>query len=67
MTVGTNTLARTRQQTEVTNISPFGLWILSNGKEYFIDYDDYSIFKNASIRQIADLENPEKFNLVYKS
>lgn len=89
MTVGTSTLVKTKQQTEVINISPFGLWVLSNGKEYFIDYNDYPVFKNASIRQIADvesdffgnlhwkeldadieleaLENPEKFNLVYKS
>ena len=89
MTAGTNTLQKTKQQAEITNISPFGIWLLSNGKEYFIDYDDYPFFKDASIKQIADvetdffgnlhwkeldadielelLENPEKFNLMYKS
>lgn len=66
MTVGTNTLEKTKQQTEVTNISPFGLWLLSNGKEYFIDYNDYPIFKNASIRQIADVESDFSGNLHWK-
>ena len=37
MTAGTNTLQKTKQQAEITNISPFGIWLLSNGKEYFID------------------------------
>ena len=66
MIAGTNTLLRIKQQTEVTNISPFGLWILSNGKEYFIDYNDYPIFKNASIKQIADVESDFSGNLHWK-
>lgn len=38
MTVGTNTFVKTKQKTEVTNISPYEIFLLSNGKEYFIDY-----------------------------
>ena len=33
MQTGTSTLVATK--TEVTNISPFGIWILTNDKEYF--------------------------------
>ncbi len=50
MQTGTSTLVATK--TEVTNISPFGIWILINDKEYFISYKDYPIFETASIKQI---------------
>lgn len=53
MTAGTNTLVQTKIITEVTNISPNGIWILTNGKEYFISYNDYPVFETASIKQIA--------------
>lgn len=64
MNPGMNTLLKTK--TEVTNISPFGIWILSNDKEYFISYKDYPIFENASIKQIADVESDLQGNLHWK-
>ena len=33
---------------EVTNISPFGIWVLVNGEEYFIDYKEYPFFFRGS-------------------
>lgn len=41
MQTGTSTLVATK--TDVTNISPFGIWILTNDKEYFISYKDYPL------------------------
>jgi len=41
---------------EVTNISPFGIWVLVKGEEFFIDYNEYPFFSNASIKAIANLE-----------
>lgn len=64
MNHGTSTLVKTK--TEVTNISPFGIWILANDKEYFISYKDYPIFENASIKQIADVESDLQGNLHWK-
>lgn len=64
MNPGMNTLLKTK--TEVTNISPFGIWILANDKEYFISYKDYPIFENASIKQIADVESDLQGNLHWK-
>jgi hypothetical protein len=37
---------------EVTNVSPFGLWILYRGKEYFLDYRDFPWFLNARLRKV---------------
>ena len=50
-------------KTEVTNISPFGIWILTNDKEYFISYKDYPVFENASIKQIAAVTTDFSGNL----
>ena len=33
----------------------YGVTKAAGGKEYFIDYNDYPVFKNASIRQIAEI------------
>ncbi len=41
---------------EITNVSPFGIWVLANGNEFFIDYRDYPSFDGASIKNIADVE-----------
>ena len=47
----------------MTNISPFGFWLLANGKEYFVSYKDYPVFENAAIRQIAEVEEDSEGNL----
>lgn len=61
MQSGTSTLVATK--TEVTNISPFGIWILTNNKEYFISYKDYPVFEKASIKQIAAVTTDFSGNL----
>ena len=61
MQTGTSTLVATK--TEVTNISPFGIWILTNDKEYFISYKDYPVFEKASIKQIAAVTTDFSGNL----
>ena len=47
---GTSTLANS-----VTNIAPFGLWLLCNEKEYFVSFADYPDFKKASIDNIFNV------------
>lgn len=63
MTTGTSTLAAVKTKTEVTNISPYGIWILTNNKEYFISYKDYPVFETASIKQIANVTTDCSGNL----
>jgi len=41
---------------EITNISEHGFWILLKGTEYFLSFEKYPWFKNASISSITDLE-----------
>lgn len=49
---GINTLEHSKE-VEVTNISPFGFWLLSRDKEYFVSFEDYPVFADASILDIA--------------
>ena len=43
-------------QVEVSNIDQFGLWVLVQSKEYFLPYDDFPWFRNATIDQILKVE-----------
>lgn len=49
---------------EVTNISPFGIWLLAaDGQEYFVPYSDYPVFASAAIKDIADVQTDILGNL----
>jgi len=39
----------------VTDASPFGLWLLYRGKEYFLDHDAFPWFLNAPLSKIFDV------------
>lgn len=65
MNFGTNILKN--NNTEVTNISPFGFWILSNNKEYFVNFNDYPIFAHCSIKEIADISADVQGNFHWTS
>lgn len=54
--IGTNTSGP-----EVTDVSPFGLWILFQAKEYFLGYEDFPWFLNAPVQQVFDVveEGPD--------
>ncbi len=43
-------------ETEVTNVSTHGLWLLSHGKELFLSYDDFPWFRDASIGKVMNVE-----------
>jgi len=48
---GKNTL-----RPEVTNISEHGFWIFFNGKEYFLAFEQFPWFRNATVRHISDIQ-----------
>ncbi|RLA06641.1 MAG: DUF2442 domain-containing protein [Gammaproteobacteria bacterium] len=52
---------------EITNISAFGLWILTNEKEFFVDFDKFPWFKNQSIADITQVENQGFGHLYWKN
>lgn len=41
---------------EVTNVSRFGVWVLVRDHEYFMDYDEYPWFRDATIGQISNVK-----------
>ena len=45
-------------QVEVTNISQHGFWLLLDGRELFLSFEDFPWFKQATVAAILRLERP---------
>ena len=41
---------------EVTNISRFGFWVVTDDCEYFVPFADYPAFRNTTVAQIYAVE-----------
>lgn len=41
---------------EVSHISPFGIWVLVDRREYFLSYQAFPWFKGATVEQIHAVE-----------
>ncbi len=50
MTLSTSGISTS--QSEVTNISQTGFWLLVDDKEYFVPFADYPAFNEATVEQI---------------
>lgn len=48
---GSNTLT-----VEVTNISTHGIWLLADGEELFMPYDDFPWFKDQPVKSIINVK-----------
>lgn len=66
MNIGTATLNKTKIA-EITNISPFGFWILIQDNEIFIDFKQYPMFYNARISEINDFSTDAMGNFHWES
>jgi len=53
-------------ETEVTNISNHGFWILSDGKEYFLSFEDFPWFKDKTIKEITNVQTFGKDHLYWE-
>ena len=42
---------------EVTNISQHGFWLFHDGKEYFLPYEQYPWFREATVAAICRIED----------
>jgi hypothetical protein len=49
--IGTSTV-------EVTNVSRYGLWLLTKERELFLAYDDFPWFKDAPLKAIFNVQEP---------
>jgi hypothetical protein len=43
---------RNTSRVEVTNVSAHGVWLLLDEHEYFLSYEDFPWFRNATIAQV---------------
>jgi hypothetical protein len=48
---------------EVVNISQFGVWVLLDHAEYFLDHKSYPWFKSAEVSQVLDVQSPRHGHL----
>jgi hypothetical protein len=48
---------------EVTNISPYGIWLILHDKEYYLPYSDYPWFRDARVSEILAVELLHDFHL----
>lgn len=49
----------------VENITPFGIWILVKGKEYFLSYKDYPYFKDQTLKAIQNVQLLHGYHLYW--
>ncbi len=49
---------------DVTGISAIGFWLLVDDREYFVPFDDYPIFRQATVAQIYAVQrsSPTQFH-----
>ena len=50
---------------EVTNVSKHGFWLLLNGREMFLPFEDFPWFRDASIGELCDVELPSTHHLYW--
>ena len=49
----------------VENITPFGLWLFTKDKEYFLSYKDYPYFKNQTLKAIQNVQLLHGYHLYW--
>ena len=50
---------------EVTNVSPHGFWLFVGERELFVPFKDFPWFREASVRQIANVQLPSPHHLYW--
>ncbi|RTL48787.1 MAG: DUF2442 domain-containing protein [Rhodocyclaceae bacterium] len=59
------TLGVSTSPVEVTNISPYGFWLLLNGEELFLPFADFPWFRDAPVGKIVHVELPSEGHLYW--
>ena len=54
-------------ETEVTNISKNGFWLLTTGGELFLPFEKFPWFKKVSVEQIMDVKEVSKEHFYWES
>ena len=54
--MSSQTLGKNTSITEVTNVSSHGIWLFSNGKEWFMAYEHFPWFKEIPIGKLINVQ-----------
>ncbi len=54
--MSSQTLGESTSGVEVTHVSSHGIWLLAGGREYFMSYEDFPWFKNATIKAVLNVK-----------
>ena len=65
MSTKSATPGRGTSQVEVTNVSPHGFWLLISDREVFVPFKEFPWFRDASIREITNVELPNPHHLYW--
>lgn len=49
----------------VENITPFGIWLFANGREYFLSYKDYPFFRDQTLKSIQAVQLLHGYHLYW--
>jgi hypothetical protein len=58
---------------EVTNVSPFGFWLLLSGEELYLAFADFPWFRDATIAEldvdvaVESIRDPQRFPLMSRA
>ncbi len=55
----------TSTSVSIENITPRGIWLLVEEKEYFLSYEDFPYFRDHTLRQIQNVELHHGFHLYW--
>jgi Protein of unknown function (DUF2442) len=50
---------------EVTNISPHGFWLMLQGRELYLPFEQFPWFREATVGQICTVELPNSHHLYW--
>ena len=50
---------------EVVDIAPTGIWILVDGREFFLSYEKFPWFRNAPVAAVFRLDRPSADHLYW--
>ena len=50
------TIGAATSRAEVLNVSPHGFWLLLDGREHFLDGENFPWFRRATLEQLFDVE-----------
>ena len=54
---------RSTSGVELTNVSQHGLWLLIDGSEHYLPFDEFPWFRRATIAQLGRIERPSPGHL----